>query len=339
MSKRIDELLHEEDAGKTYVSYEFYPPRSQDVNRELMNSHIPQLVRQSPLFFDVTWGAGGATKEKTKDICLQLSTQYPSIPVNMHITCTSMTKIQLLDTLDFAKKNNIRNIFALRGDPPEGMEFEAVDGLSSAADMVRYIRENYGDYFCITVAGYPEGHPSRIDGTDPFSEEIFKRELEFLQEKVDAGANLIITQLFCDAQLFIDFVKRCRAAGITVPILPGMLLLTSYKSLMRMLSITKTFVGEEVRTQIEALKDDSEAFSQYGVTLTAGMIKKIQEANIGVHHFHFFTMNDASPTLNVLKEMNLLQDENQENEMQKKSNVLSRNAFVSPEDKLDSASL
>lgn len=309
MSKRIDELLQEEDPDKTYVSFELMPPRSLEANREMMEFKIPNLFRQSPIFFDVTWGAGGSTSEKTKDFCLQLSTEYPSIPVNMHLTCTNMPKSKLLDAIEFAKKNGIRNILALRGDPPAGKEFEPIDGFSCGADLVRYIRENYGDYFCISVAGYPEGHPSKIDGTNGISDEVYKRELEFLKEKVDAGANFIITQLFYDAQVFIDFVKRCREIGITVPILPGMMPFTSYKSVKRMITLCRSFVGEEVNAQIEALKDDSEAFIQYGVTLTASMIKKILDANIGIHHFHLYTVNVDTPTLNVLKEVNLLQEE------------------------------
>lgn len=307
---RIDDLLKAEDPSKLHISFEFFPPRSEDADRELLETRMPMFAKQSPVFFDVTWGAGGSTNAKTMKICSDLQKKYPNIPVNMHLTCTNMPKGMLFEALEFAKENGIRNIVALRGDPPSGKEFEALeDGFSCALDLVKYIRQHYGDYFCISVSGYPEGHCSKLKGeNDIMSDKDFEEELAYLKQKVDAGANLIITQLFYSAPLFIRFVKRCREIGITIPILPGMLPFINYKSLTRMITMCKTYLPEEVKSKIEALKDDDKAFSAYGVALNVEMIKEIQAANIGAHHFHFYTINSTEQTFAVLKELQLLKE-------------------------------
>lgn len=306
--EHISKLLQAEDPNKVYISFEFFPPKSES-DDDLVKNRMPLFVKQSPVFLDVTWGAGGSTSEKTMQICSTLHRSYPTIPVNMHLTCTNMPKGLLFKALEFAKENGIRNIVALRGDPPAGQEFHALeDGFGSAVDLVKYIRSTYGDFFCITVSGYPEGHPSKLNAEGKISEEEFTAELEYLKTKVDAGASIIITQLFYDAKLFIRFVKRCREMGITVPILPGMLPFNGYKSLMRMISLCKTYIPDDVKAKIEELKNDNKALAAYGVELTVQMIREIQAANIGVHHFHFYTVNCTEQTFAVLKELELLQD-------------------------------
>lgn len=309
MSQRIDELIRGEDPTKTYASFEFLPPRSAENEREFFGVRVPALVSQSPVFMDMTWGAGGSTSDTTMEVCQKLKEAYPSIPINMHLTCTNMKKEIVFKALDFAKEHGIRNILALRGDPPKGQKFEAEEGLTCALDLVKLIREKYGDYFCLTVAGYPEGHPSKINENNVISEEDYEEELKYLKEKVDAGANLIITQLFYDAKQFIRFVKRSRAIGIMVPILPGLMPFYTYKGVQRMVKLCKTYLSEEVKAQIEALKEDNEGFIQYGATLTASIINEIAAADIGINHYHFFTINSTQPTLAVLKEIGLLREE------------------------------
>lgn len=308
MNQRIDELLRAEDSDKQYVSFEFLPPRSEEAQHDFLNVRIPQFIRQDPVFIDITWGAGGSTSGVTMAITKTLQAKYPGIPVNMHLTCTNMKKKLVMEALEFAKENGIRNILALRGDPPKGKEFQAEEGLSCALDLVTLIREKYGDYFCITVAGYPEGHPSKISDKNTISENDYKDELEYLKKKVDAGADIIITQLFYDAKLFIRFVQSCREIGITVPILPGLMPFTTYNSLKRMVELCKTSLNQDIKTKIEALKEDPEAFLKYGVTLTFNMIKEIQAANIGANHFHIFTINTIGPTFGVLGELGMFKE-------------------------------
>ncbi len=143
----------------------------------------------------------------------------------MHLTCTNINEALVKKTLDEAKQHNIRNILALRGDPPHGQDWVVTDSnFKYAVDLVKYIRKEYGDYFGISVAGYPEGHP---DGG-------YRKDLKYLKMKVDAGADFVITQLFYDVDKFLNFVKDCRKAGITCPILPGILPIINYNNFRRM---------------------------------------------------------------------------------------------------------
>ena len=172
------------------------------------------MTSYGPIFVDVTWGAGGTTKDLTIAIS-EYAQKYFGVEVLMHITCTGMTANQIKQALMAAKSAGIHNVLALRGDPPKGAQFwEPVpDGLLHAIDLVKLIRQEFGDYFCIAVAGFPEGHPHTRD--DSVSD------IRYLKEKIDAGADFILTQFFYDANAFINFTRRCRDAGITCPIIPG----------------------------------------------------------------------------------------------------------------------
>lgn len=302
---KVSELIAAEAAEKTYVSFEFFPPRTEKGEQTLLNDHMPVFARQEPIFIDFTWGAGGTTHDKTPALCV--ASMEHGLNVNMHLTCTNMEEGKVRQALDLCKEKGIRNIVALRGDPPAGQEWKAsAEGFSCALDLVKYIRANYGDFFSICVAGYPEGHPDKIQAENGLmSADDELHELAYLKEKIDAGADVIITQLFYDSAVFIRFVKKCREFGIKVPILPGMLPMVSYAGLKRMVSLCKTYLPDDVIAQTEALKDDEEAFKAYGVELTTRMIKEISAANIGINHFHFYTLNLPHSTMAVLKNLGL----------------------------------
>lgn len=201
------------------------------------------------LFADFTWGAGGSTSDLTLELCQETKSRHDLNP-NMHLTCTNMPIEKVDHALATCKETGITNILALRGDPPAGQEvWKATEGgLTCALDLVKYIREKYDDYFSITVAGYPEGHPTSMtvwegevseltpaeqgrcsvdiqeDGTKVVHvcrDDAFLSEIAYLKEKVAAGTNLIITQMFFDVEVFKSFVNICREAGINVPIIPG----------------------------------------------------------------------------------------------------------------------
>lgn len=296
-----------EDPSKLRVSFEFYPPRGEGGEETFMNKTIPSFVQQNPIFLDLTWGAGGSTSGTTMRLCKELQEKYPDIPINMHVTCTNMPQGLIKDALDFAKENSIHNILALRGDPPAGEEFKAnPDGFHSALDLVQYIRQNYGDYFCISVAGYPEGHSSRIGESGCISDEDYQKEINYLKQKVDAGANFIVTQLFYDPSLFVKFVKKCRENGITVPILPGLLPITTYNGLQRMINLCKTHIPHTVAQKVEELKDNPTALKEYGVEQCVEMIQFILASGIGCNHLHFYTLNSTHQTFEVMQRLNLL---------------------------------
>lgn len=302
MAEFISKILADEDPNKWYTSYEFYPPRSDKSEEELMTNFIPTFARQSPVFLDLTWGAGGRTSDTTMRLTKQMQETYPHIPVNMHITCTNMPAGLIQEALEFAKASGIRNILALRGDAPKGEEFKAnPDGFACAKDLVEYIHSRFGDSFCVTVAGYPEGHPDRIAEDGSISDADYQEELDYLKAKVDAGAAIIITQLFYDPAVYVTFVKRCREMGINVPILAGLLPITTYGGFQRMVKLCKTRVPVDVREKVEALKDDAEGLKAYGVEQCLSMIHHIRDSGIAYNHLHFYTLNNPAQTLKVLQ--------------------------------------
>ena len=188
----------------------------------------------------------------------------------MHLTCTNMPVEQLDGALARCREAGVTNILALRGDPPKGQEtFAAVEGgFACALDLVKHIRAGHGDFFGIAVAGYPEAHPDAIVLDDEAKmAENYAKDVAYLKEKCDAGADLVVTQLFYDVALYFQFVKDCRAAGITVPIIPGIMPIMTYGGFKRMTSFCKTKVPAEVAAAVEARKDDDDAVREYGIEL------------------------------------------------------------------------
>ena len=215
------------------------------------------------MFVDFTWGAGGSTAELTLD--LTIDAKRNGFEPNMHLTCTNMDMSLIDKSLKKCAEEKIENIVALRGDPPAGKEEwkQTEGGFSCALDLVQHIRSVYGQQFCVSVAGYPEGHPNAItkigDDEEPLLSEAeagrkvimedgiyvcrdddFERELNYLKAKVDAGADFIITQMFFDVKCFIAFVKACRRVGIMCPIVPGIMCIQNYGGFDRMTKFCKS---------------------------------------------------------------------------------------------------
>lgn len=210
----------------------------------------------------------------------------------MHLTCTNMPRESILDALEKAKAAGIRNILALRGDPPKGSDtWEKCDnGFTYAADLVKFIRAQYGDFFGIAVAGYPECHMSSSSK---------EADIAHLKEKVDAGADFVITQLFFDCDIFLDFVARCRAVGITVPIIPGIMPIQSYDGFCRMTGFCKTFVPQRILDKLEPIKHDDAAVKSFGVELAVEMCQYLSQR--GVQGMHFYTLNLERSVFRILE--------------------------------------
>lgn len=228
----------------------------------------------------------------------------------MHLTCTNMPVEKLEAALQQCKEAGIRNILALRGDPPHGQEkFTQVEGgFSCALDLVRYIREKFGDYFCICVSGYPEAHPDSITDDPEQMEKNYRSDLAYLKEKVDAGADLVITQLFYDVDTFIKFVADCRKIGITVPILPGIMPIMTYNGFKKMTSFCKTKIPKHIGETVEILKDNDEAIKAYGISLGTMMVQRLLTA--GVPGVHMYTLNLERSAVSILRHSGLLKEEN-----------------------------
>ncbi|KVH89086.1 hypothetical protein Ccrd_008948 [Cynara cardunculus var. scolymus] len=186
------------DAGKVVFSFEFFPPKTEDGVENLFE-RMERMVAHDPTFCDITWGAGGTTAELTLEIARRMQNMV-CVETMMHLTCTNMPVEKIDHALETIKKDGIQNVLALRGDPPRGQDkfVQIQGGFACALDLVEHIRKSYGDYFGIAVAGYPEAHPEVIESNGLATPEAYEKDLAYLKRKVDAGADVIVTQLFYD---------------------------------------------------------------------------------------------------------------------------------------------
>jgi len=314
---KICDLIKNNKSDQVPTSLEYFPPRTEEGVKNL-NSRMDRMKENlKPIFTDITWGAGGSTADLSMKLGLRL--HNTGHVANLHLTCTNMEKDGdpvkgVKDALQEALDGGIRNIVALRGDPPHGEdEWKAAKGgFTCALDLVKYIRKNFGTSFCVSVAGYPEGHPNAIseiqsadmsmmsttekkrcsvfDGkTYVCKDEDFKKEMVYLKEKVDAGADMIITQMFFDVEVFKDFVVACRKYGIKCPIVPGLMCINAYGGFRKMSKFCKTRVPDSLDEEIEKIKDDAAAVKIFGVEFGARVCQEL--IDFGVDVLHFYTLN------------------------------------------------
>jgi methylenetetrahydrofolate reductase (NADPH) len=221
---------------------------------------------------------------------------YCLLETMLHMTCYNQTKEKIKAYLDKAQRLGIRNILALRGDPPVGSEWKYQEsGFNFAVDLVKFIKETYGNFFVICVAGYPHGHP---DSTS------YEDDLKHLKEKVDAGADFIITQLFFKPEKFIDYVRDCRNIGITCPIIPGILPIQSYDSLRHICKLSKLEVPEDIVNTLEKIKDNDEAIRIYGIDSCVRLCRSLLDSGI-VNGLHFYTLNREVAVTDILRRLGL----------------------------------
>jgi methylenetetrahydrofolate reductase (NADPH) len=292
-----------EKPGVPWFSFEYFPPKT-DLGTQNLYERFDRMAPLDPMWIDVTWGAGGSTADKTLEICIN-ALKYHGLNVMMHLTCTNMPKEKLKEALDTCKENGICNILALRGDPPGHLEQGAASegfkvcegGFAYATDLVKYIRSEFGDYFCIAVAGYPEGH---LEATS------FDDDMKHLKEKVDAGADLIVTQLFYDNPSFLAYVDKCKEMGITIPILPGIMPIQSYAGFNKMTALCKTKVPEGIPERLDAVKDDDEKVKDMGVQIGIEQCKELIEK--GTPGLHFYTLNLESSVMRIVQGLGLVPD-------------------------------
>ncbi|KAL9180058.1 hypothetical protein ACHAXT_008028 [Thalassiosira profunda] len=298
-----------------YYSLEFFPPKTEPGLDNLL-ARIDRMSRRlDPLFVSVTWGANGSTLPRTLAVASHAQ-RFACVDVLLHLSCTGLTKERIGQVLGMARSAGIRNILALRGDPPAGRrawrDGEVSGGeCDRAVDLVRLIRQLHGDHFGIGVAGHPEGHPSSAKG-----EEGRATELIHLKEKIDAGADFIITQFFYDVDVFLDYVKRCRACGITCPIIPGIMPVQSYSSLVKMTQFCGISVPRSVIERLETVRHDDEAVKKIGCEIAAEMCRRILassqsgdgdiDESLHVDGFHFYTLNLERSTTRILADMGVL---------------------------------
>lgn len=246
---------------------------------------IERMSKLGPEFVDITWNAGGRTSDMTTQLVKTVQT-YFGVETCMHLTCTNMPRSKIEVALREAKEFGCRNVLALRGDPPAaGSPWEPhAAGFSHAFELVQYIREHYGDYFSIAVAGFPEGHPEAVGGPE--------LEMQHLKQKIDAGADFIFTQMFYDLDAFVNWTRRVRAAGITVPIVPGVMPIQNYGGFSRAVARFRAFVPQFFHDALDPVKEDDEQVRIVGTRLVGDMCKKILEhPDLDIHGLHIYTMN------------------------------------------------
>lgn len=297
ISDKIRARIAEE---RPFFSFEYFPPKTENGVLNLYD-RIDRMSRLEPLFVDMTWGAGGSTSELTLELSGNIQRFY-GLDVTMHLTCTNMPAGNVDAALEEARRQGIRNIVALRGDPPAGQEWKKVEGgFEHGDDLVRHIRERYGDYFGIVIAGYPEGHPAGLlDG-----KLTYRQEMEYLKRKYDSGGDVVITQMFYDADLFLQFVRDCRETGIDVPVLPGILPIQTYGGFKRMTGFCRTNVPQDVLDALERIKDDDEAVKRFGVEYGTEMCRRILRSGL-VPGLHFYTLNLEKTVVSILENLDLV---------------------------------
>ncbi|KAF2836057.1 methylenetetrahydrofolate reductase 2 [Patellaria atrata CBS 101060] len=283
--------------GKPTFSFEFFPPKTAQGVQNLYD-RMDRMHDYGPSFIDITWGAGGRMSHLTVEMVKNAQSVH-GLETCMHLTCTDMEKSKLDEALKLAYNSGCTNILALRGDPPREKEkWEATaGGFRYAKDLVKYIRDHYGNHFCIGVAGYSEGCDDHRD-VDLL--------IDHLKEKVDAGATFIVTQMFYDVDIFLAWLKKVRAKGINVPVLPGIMPIQTHAAFERRANWTKCAVPASWKEALDPIKNDDAAVREVGKGLIADMCRKLL-AN-GINHLHFYTMNLEKATRMVLEELNLLPD-------------------------------
>jgi methylenetetrahydrofolate reductase (NADPH) len=274
--------------GRRGLSFELFPPKT-PAGETSLYAAVEDLTRFRPDFFTCTYGAGGSTRDKTLEIVARVKRQF-SLPVASHLTCVGSTVDQLRGYLREAGERGIDYIVALRGDPPKGeTSFTPVaGGLRYANELVDLIRREFQNYG-VVVAGYPEVHQ---EATSPESD------LTNLKRKVDAGADVVVTQLFYDNADYFRFVDRCREVGITIPIVPGILPVTNLAQIQRITSLCKACLPQSFVTELSA-KDDAEWQFQVGVDFATRQVAELLER--GAPGVHFYVLNKSAATAKVLE--------------------------------------
>ncbi|TWT99086.1 5,10-methylenetetrahydrofolate reductase [Botrimarina colliarenosi] len=280
-------------ANKFALSFELFPPKT-EAGVEALFGHAQTLVGFKPAYITCTYGAGGSTQDRTLEIAARVRKEF-GLPVATHLTCVGRTADQIRDYLRRAAEADVTNVVALRGDPPAGeTEFRFTEGgFHYANELVAMIHEDF-PAMGVAVGGYPEVHQ---EAPSP------EADLDALKRKVDAGAHAIITQLFYDNEDFFRFRDRCNAAGIDVPLIPGLLPVTNVSQVKRIASLCGAGLPVAFLSQLEACGDDAAAQFDVGVEQATVQTQGLVDA--GVPGIHYYVLNKSEAASRVLKAVRL----------------------------------
>jgi len=274
-------------------SFELGPPRTPEAQAKLPEV-IRQLAAVRPDYFSVTHGAGGSNQEGTYETILAV-VEHAGVEAVPHLTCIGSTRAAVAKQLDRYRAAGVKRIVALRGDLPATALSPAAPGeFHYANELVSFIRKTHGDSFKIQVAAYPEMHPQANRPSEDFDN--FRR-------KVEAGADSALTQLFYNAEAYFDFVERCAKAGIRIPIVPGIMPITSYANTLRFCNGCGADLPRWIRLRLEELQDDKPALLDFGLGVATRLCETLLRG--GAPGLHFYTINQAGPTLRLWKNLAL----------------------------------
>jgi methylenetetrahydrofolate reductase (NADPH) len=281
---RITEIL---EKNHPIFSLEFFPPKTQAEVTQLFQT-LEEVKALRPGFISVTYGAGGGTRDRTLEIVKHAKREV-GLESMAHLTCVGHSRKEIHGILDELVKSGIQNVVALRGDPPKGQArfTPAPDGFTHANELTAFIRSSYP--LCIAVAGYPEGHIESPNKETDWS---------YLQQKVEAGGDFIITQLFFDNAYFYNFEKRMREKGLKVPIIPGIMPITNYGQILRFTRICGATIPASLMKDLELIQDDLEAVHKCGVAHATQQCLDLLEH--GVPGIHFYTLNKSRATQEII---------------------------------------
>ncbi len=265
-------------------SFEFFPPKTADGMATLRDARA-ELAKFNPDFFSVTFGAGGSTRDRTMETVLDI--QQQGLPAAPHISCISSSKEEIRGLLQAYQTNGIKRLVALRGDLPSG-EVSTGD-FRYATELVAFIRAETGQHFHIEVAAYPEFHP---EAKSPASDVLN------LKRKIDAGANSAITQYFYNADAYFHFIDQCSAAGINVPIVPGIMPIYNITQLARFSNVCGAEIPRWLRLRLEEYGDDMASLRAFGIDVVTDLCETLRV--FGAPSLHFYTLNRAGVIANII---------------------------------------
>lgn len=279
------------DLGKPAISFEFFPPKTEKGESSLFSKTIPELLAIQPDYCSVTYGAGGGTKGKTLEIVSRIQQEF-RLTCMSHLTCVGATEAEIRQVLDEASELGIRNILALRGDPPGGTgDFVPTEGgFTYSKDLVSFIRSNYD--FSIGVAGFPEGHIACKEGREV--------DWERLKAKVDAGADFVMTQLFFSNEDFLRFRDHMvKQLGMTQTIIPGILPVLSTNQIKRFTELCGATIPDKMMEKLNMLENDDTAATEFGIEFAVEQCEKLLKE--GVKGLHFYCLNKSYSTVKVVE--------------------------------------
>lgn len=270
---------------ETKFSCEFFPPKTEQGNKNLLITAKLLKKEMDPEFFSVTFGAGGSTRETTFNAVSAIKKQT-GCEVAPHLSCIGSSKQQLTEILDDYKQQDISRIVTLRGDMPSGTVSQS--DFNHANELVRFIRENYNDQFHLEVAAYPETHPQAETAT---------KDLLNFKNKVHAGADSAITQYFYNIDSYFYFIDSCEKMGLDLPIIPGIMPITNFSNLARFSDMCGADIPQWLRRKLIAYADDTDAIKDFGAEFVSSMCEKLLD--MGAPGLHFYSMNQAEATLRI----------------------------------------